>query len=41
MIVTLFQQDFIQNAFLVGTLAAILGAIIGYFVVLRAQACWV
>ena len=38
MIVTLFQQDFIQNAFLVGTLAAILGAIIGYFVVLRAQA---
>lgn len=34
----LFQQEFIQNAFLAGTIVALVTAIIGYFVVLRAQA---
>ena len=34
----LFQQEFVQNAFLVGTIVALLTAIVGYFVVLRAQA---
>jgi len=34
----LFQHDFVQNAFLAGTIVAIVSAIIGYFVVLRAQA---
>ena len=34
----LLQQSFIQNAFIAGTLIAIVSAIIGYFVVLRAQA---
>ncbi len=34
----LLQYDFIQNAFLAGTLVAIVAAVIGYFVVLRAQA---
>jgi zinc/manganese transport system permease protein len=33
-----FQYDFVQNAFLAGTLVAIIAAVIGYFVVLRAQA---
>lgn len=37
-IIELFRYDFIQNAFLAGTLVAIVAAIIGYFVVLRAQA---
>jgi len=36
--VELLQQPFIENAFMVGTLIAIVSAIIGYFVVLRAQA---
>jgi zinc/manganese transport system permease protein len=34
----LFQHDFIQNAFLVGTIVAIVTAIIGYFVVIRNEA---
>jgi len=34
----LFQHDFVQNAFLAGTIVAIVAAIMGYFVVLRAQA---
>ncbi len=34
----LFHYDFVQNAYLVGTIVAILTAIMGYFVVLRAQA---
>jgi zinc/manganese transport system permease protein len=34
----LLQQSFVQNAFMAGTLIAIVAAIVGYFVVLRAQA---
>jgi len=34
----LLQYDFVQNAFLAGTLVAIMAAVTGYFVVLRAQA---
>lgn len=34
----LLQYDFVQNAFLAGTLIAIMASTIGYFVVLRAQA---
>jgi zinc/manganese transport system permease protein len=34
----LLQQEFIRNAFLAGTIVALVTAIIGYFVVLRAQA---
>lgn len=34
----LFQQEFIQNAFLAGTIVALVTAIVGYFVVLRSQA---
>lgn len=34
----LFQYDFVQNAYLAGTLVAISAALMGYFVVLRAQA---
>jgi zinc/manganese transport system permease protein len=34
----LLQQSFVENAFIAGTLIAIVSAIIGYFVVLRAQA---
>ncbi len=34
----IFHQEFVQNAFLAGTLIAVISAIIGYFVVLRAQA---
>jgi zinc/manganese transport system permease protein len=34
----LLHQQFVQNAFIAGTLIAVLAAIIGYFVVLRAQA---
>ena len=34
----LFQQEFIQNAFLAGTIVALVTASIGYFVVLRSQA---
>lgn len=32
------QQEFAQNAFLAGTMVAVITAIVGYFVVLRAQA---
>ncbi|BCL83819.1 ABC transporter permease [Ktedonobacteria bacterium brp13] len=34
----LFQQEFVQNAFVAGTIVAIAAAVIGYFVVLRALA---
>jgi zinc/manganese transport system permease protein len=34
----LLQHDFVQNAFLAGTIVAIITAVMGYFVVLRAQA---
>ncbi|MBI3941501.1 MAG: metal ABC transporter permease [Chloroflexi bacterium] len=34
----LLQYEFVQNAFLAGTIIAILAPVIGYFVVLRAQA---
>jgi zinc/manganese transport system permease protein len=34
----LFKYDFVQNAFLAGTIVAIVTAVVGYFVVLRAQA---
>jgi len=33
----LFQHDFVRNAFVAGTLIAILSALVGYFVVLRGQ----
>jgi zinc/manganese transport system permease protein len=36
--IALLQEPFIENAFLAGTLIAVVAAIIGYFVVLRAQA---
>ena len=35
---TLFQHEFVQNAFLAAPIVATVTAIIGYFVVLRAQA---
>ena len=35
---SVFQHEFVQNAFIAGTIVAILTAIVGYFVVLRAQA---
>ncbi len=34
----LFQHEFVQNAFLVGTIVAIVAGVAGYFAVLRAQA---
>jgi zinc/manganese transport system permease protein len=34
----LLRQQFVENAFIAGTLIAIIAAIVGYFVVLRAQA---
>jgi zinc/manganese transport system permease protein len=34
----IFQQDFIRNAFAAGTVVAVLTAVIGYFVVMRAEA---
>src|SRR5205809_1901433 len=34
----LIQQDFVQNAFIAGTIVAIVTSVMGYFVVLRAQA---
>jgi zinc/manganese transport system permease protein len=34
----LFHYDFVQNAYLAGTMVAIIAAIMGYFVVLRSQA---
>jgi zinc/manganese transport system permease protein len=37
-LISLFHEPFIQMAFLAGSLIAILSAIVGYFVVLRAQA---
>ncbi|MGH2506959.1 MAG: metal ABC transporter permease, partial [Ktedonobacteraceae bacterium] len=33
----LFQYEFVQNAYLAGTIVAISAALMGYFVVLRAQ----
>ena len=36
--VTLFQHEFVQNAFLASPIVAVVTAIMGYFVVLRAQA---
>src|SRR5271154_2196865 len=36
--INLLHQSFVQNAFVAGTLIAIVAAIVGYFVVLRAQA---
>ena len=38
MIQLLLQYEFVQNAFLAGTIVAIVTAVIGYFVVLRSQA---
>lgn len=37
-ILHLFHYDFVQNAYLAGTIVAIVAAVMGYFVVLRAQA---
>jgi zinc/manganese transport system permease protein len=37
-IMNLFQYEFVQNAYLAGTIVAIVTAIVGYFVVMRAQA---
>ncbi|HEY6410997.1 MAG TPA: metal ABC transporter permease, partial [Ktedonobacteraceae bacterium] len=34
----LFHLDFVQNAFIAGTIVAVVTAVMGYFVVLRAQA---
>lgn len=34
----LLQHEFVQNAFLAGTIVAVITAVMGYFVVLRAQA---
>src|SRR5947209_7028485 len=34
----LFQHEFVRNAFMAGTIVAIVTAIMGYFVILRAQA---
>jgi len=34
----LMQHEFVQNAFLAGTIGAIVTAVMGYFVVMRAQA---
>jgi zinc/manganese transport system permease protein len=34
----LLQHEFVQNAFLAGTIVAVIAAVMGYFVVLRAQA---
>ncbi len=36
--IDLLQQAFVQNAFLAGTIVAVVTAVMGYFVVLRAQA---
>jgi zinc/manganese transport system permease protein len=36
--IELLQQSFVENAFMAGTLIATVSAIVGYFVVLRAQA---
>ena len=36
--IALFQQEFVQNAFLAGSVVALVAAMSGYFVVLRAQA---
>lgn len=36
-VLSLLEHGFVQNAFLAGTLVAILSALVGYFVVLRAQ----
>jgi zinc/manganese transport system permease protein len=34
----LFQQEFVRNAFMAGTIVAVVTAVMGYFVILRAQA---
>ncbi|HLZ61262.1 MAG TPA: metal ABC transporter permease [Ktedonosporobacter sp.] len=34
----LLRQEFVQNAFMAGTIVAIVTAVVGYFVILRAQA---
>ncbi|TME03484.1 MAG: metal ABC transporter permease, partial [Chloroflexi bacterium] len=34
----MLHQDFVQNAFMAGTIVAIVTSVMGYFVVLRAQA---
>jgi zinc/manganese transport system permease protein len=34
-IATLFGYDFVRNAFIAGSIAAILGAVVGYFVIVR------
>ncbi len=34
----IIQQEFVQNAFLAGTIVSIVAALVGYFVVLRSQA---
>lgn len=36
--IQLLQLEFVRNAFIAGTIVAILSAVVGYFVVLRAQA---
>lgn len=36
--IELFRQSFVQNAFLAGTVIAVITGVVGYFVVLRAQA---
>lgn len=36
--IALFRQEFVQNAFLAGTMVALVTALVGYFVVLRSQA---
>src|SRR5437660_10090692 len=38
LMVALFQQEFVRNAFLAGTIVSVVTAVIGYFVILRAQA---
>lgn len=38
MLLQLLEQQFVQNAFIAGTLIAIVAAVVGYFVVIRAQA---
>src|SRR5690348_629540 len=34
-LLTMFQYDFMQHAFLAGTLAAILAGVVGYFIIIR------
>src|SRR5690349_11474520 len=37
-LITLLGYDFVQNAFLAGAIVAVVAAVVGYFVVLRAEA---